>query len=156
MKREKNLHPLMPLAVVAVWLVLLPAWCLMGCTTKRLTEYVQIHDTIVTTHTDTLRITRTLTRTDTLREEQQHLITLSPLGDTLREVHYIRERQSTQLSDTTERYRSLADSLLATVDRMSARTVVEKPANAFIMTFKLGLALLTLALLIFIYKKLRG
>lgn len=156
MKREKNLHPLMPLAVVAVWLVLLLAWCLSGCTTKRVVERVEVRDTLWQSHTDTLRITRTLTRTDTLREEQQHLITLSPLGDTLREVHYIRERQSTQLSDTTERYRSLVDSLLATVDRMSARTVVEKPANAFIMTFKLGLALLTLALLIFIYKKLRG
>lgn len=156
MKREKNLHPLMPLAVVAVWLVLLLAWCLSGCTTKRVVERVEVRDTLWQSHTDTLRITRTLTRTDTLREEQQHLITLSPLGDTLREVHYIRERQSTQLSDTTDRYRSLADSLLATVDRMSARTVVEKPANAFIMTFKLGLALLTLALLIFIYKKLRG
>lgn len=77
----------LPLAAVAVWLVILLAWLMMGgCVSKRTiverdTLYHFTHDTVTTYinrfHTDTLRIT------------DREVVTLRETGDTLHIIKYV-------------------------------------------------------------------
>ena len=116
---------LMWLAVV--WGALLLAFCLMGCRTKSVVEFVEVHDTLRTVQTDTVRDVRVVTKTDTLRQLESHFLTVNELGDTIREVHIYHEREKTIVVDSTNRYQSKIDSLQSIIDRMSTKEVVKEP-----------------------------
>ena len=88
---------------------------LFGCTTKAkvITEYVTVHDTIQTHHTDTLLDVKVVTHTDTIRQVETHTITLNNVGDTVKEIHHYFDTQKTIIIDSTNRYKATVDSLRA-------------------------------------------
>ena len=88
---------------------------LFSCTTKQkvITEYVTVHATIRTRHTDTVEFVRVVTLTDTIRQVEWHNITLSQGGDTIKEVHHFYDTQKTIVVDSTNRYKAVVDSLKA-------------------------------------------
>ena len=118
----------LPLWTLAVWLVILACWILMGCRTKSVTEYVAVHDTLRTVRTDTVRDVRVVTKTDTLRQTESHFLTVNERGDTIREVHVYHEREKTVVVDSTNRYKSKVDSLQSIVDKLATKEVVKEPS----------------------------
>lgn len=117
----------LPLWTLAVWLLILSCWMLMGCRTKSVTEYVAVHDTLRTVRTDTVRDVRVVTKTDTLRQTESHTYTLDNRGDTVREIHFIHDVERTTVVDSTNRYRAKVDSLQAIVDKLAAKEIVRQP-----------------------------
>lgn len=99
--------------MVLILIIAIGALC--SCTTKQkvVTEYVTVHDTIRTHHTDTLLDVRVVTHTDTIRQVECHTVTLKEGGDTLKEVHYYYDTQKTIIVDSTQRYKATVDSLRA-------------------------------------------
>ena len=106
---------------------------LMGCTTKQkvVTEYVTVHDTIRTHHTDTLLDVRVVSHTDTIRQVEWHNITLNNGGDTIKEVHHYYDRQTTTYIDSTYRYKAERDSLNKALheEKDKERVVVKKTSQ---------------------------
>lgn len=113
--------------LAVVWGALLLAFCLMGCRTKRVVEFVEKHDTLRTVQTDTVREVRVVTKTDTLKQMESHILTVNERGDTIREVHFYHELEKTVVVDSTNRYQSKIDSLQSIIDRMSTKEVVKTP-----------------------------
>lgn len=124
-KRSWN-NGLLWLAVV--WGVILLCFCLMGCRTKMIAEYVAVHDTLRTVHTDTVRDVRVVTKTDTLRQLESHFLTVNQQGDTIREIHYYKEVEKETVVDSTKRYQSKVDSLQSIVDKLTTKEVVKEPS----------------------------
>ena len=116
----------LPLWALAVWLVILACWMLMGCRTKSVTEYVAVHDTLRTVRTDTVRDVRVVTKTDTLRQTESHFLTVNDRGDTIREIHYYKEVEKETVVDSTKRYQSKVDSLQSIVDKLATKEVVKE------------------------------
>ena len=117
----------LPLWTLALWLVILACWLLMGCRTKSVTEYVEVHDTLRVYNTDTLHDVRVVTKTDTLRQTESHFLTVNERGDTIREVHVYHEREKTVVVDSTNRYRAKVDSLQAVIDKLADKEIVRQP-----------------------------
>lgn len=113
--------------LAVVWGALLLAFCLMSCRTKRVMEFVEVHDTLRTVQTDTVREVRVVTKTDTLKQMESHILTVNERGDTIREVHFYHELEKTVVVDSTNRYQSKIDSLQSIIDRMSTKEVVKEP-----------------------------
>jgi hypothetical protein len=113
--------------LAVVWGALLLAFCLMGCRTKSVVEFVEVHDTLRTVQTDTVREVRVVTKTDTIKQMENHILTVNERGDTIREVHFYHEREKTIVVDSTNRYQSKIDSLQSIIDRMSTKEVVKEP-----------------------------
>jgi hypothetical protein len=113
--------------LAVVWAALLLAFCLMGCRTKSVVEVVEVHDTVRMAQTDTVREVRVVTKTDTIKQMENHILTVNERGDTIREVHFYHEREKTIVVDSTNRYQSKVDSLQSIIDRMSTKEVVKEP-----------------------------
>jgi hypothetical protein len=124
-KRSWN-NGLLWLAVV--WGVILLCFCLMGCRTKMIAEYVAVHDTLRTVQTDTVRDVHVVVKTDTLRQMETHYFTVNEFGDTIREVHHYHEVEKTVVVDSTKRYQSKVDSLQSIVDKLATKEVVKEPS----------------------------
>lgn len=123
-------------AAVIFFLIVLAL--LTGCTrtvekvvTEVRTDTVEkvVADTLRETHNDTIRETVVQNRVDTIREVQTRVVTLKESGDTIREVvkehfyHYVHEK------DSSDRYRSMVDSLeakLRELERESKAVAEEK------------------------------
>lgn len=110
-----------------VWGAILVAFCFMSCRTKSVTEFVAVHDTLRTVRTDTVRDVRVVTKTDTLRQLESHILTVDERGDTIREVHVYHEREKTVVVDSTNRYQSKIDSLQAVIDKLADKEIVRQP-----------------------------
>lgn len=117
----------LPLWTLAVWLVILLCFVLMGCKTKSVTEYVAVHDTLRVHKTDTVRDIRVVTKTDTVMQREIHTYTLDNRGDTVREIHFIHDVERTIVVDSTNRYRAKVDSLQAIVDKLADKEIVRQP-----------------------------
>lgn len=90
-----------PLAVVAVWLVILAAWMLMGCTVQR--RSVSVADTLLVVHHDTLREVAVKERTAYLHDTIATTITLRENGDTAKVVRYVYVERGNVVHDTVYR-----------------------------------------------------
>ena len=99
---------------------------LCGCTTKQkvVTEYVAVHDTIKTHHTDTIRDVRVVTLTDTVKYVEKHELTVNNVGDTIKEVHHYYDHQTTVIVDSTNYYKAECDSLKAALDKSQSKEKV--------------------------------
>ena len=106
------------MTLVAVFMT----WSVMpSCTPRKtISEQIVVHDTLHTFHTDTLQLSTHRSRTDTVRENTVHVITLrqdSARTDTVR-VETLRERwHMVYVTDTAHVYRHLVDSLQAVKNR---------------------------------------
>jgi hypothetical protein len=92
---------------------------MVGCKVKQkvVTEYVAVHDTLVTHHVDTISDIRVVTHTDTIKQVEWHTLTLGQSGDTIKEVHIYHDREKTIVVDSTNRYKATVDSLRAALVR---------------------------------------
>ena len=107
--------------VFAVLIAALIAMTFVGCKTPKtvtevITEYV--HDTVQVVKADTVREVKVTHHTDTVREVQTHTYTLSNQGDTIKEVHHHYSIEKTIVLDSTNRYKSVVDSLSKVVNEL--------------------------------------
>ena len=111
MEKERETGLVVILGMVIMLIIALTA--LFSCTTKQktITEYVTVHDTIQTHHTDTLKEVSYQVRVDTIKQTETHTITLNNVGDTVKEVHFYHDREKVIVVDSTDRYKAKVDSL---------------------------------------------
>ena len=114
--------------IMAIFLIVFIAVCILcSCNTKQkvVTEYVAVHDTIHSHHTDTLHDVRVVTLNDTVRIVEWHELTVNNEGDTIKEVHHYYDKQTTILVDSTNRYKARMDSLekALTVEKNKEKTI---------------------------------
>ena len=115
--------------VFAAIILAIIALTFVGCkspktVTETITEYV--HDTVTVHKADTVKEVKVTQRTDTVREVQTHTYTLSTQGDTIKEVHLVKEKEiyhhtieeRTLIVDSTNRYKSVVDSLSKVVNEL--------------------------------------
>lgn len=94
---------------------------LCGCKSpKSVTETIveRVHDTVQVVKADTVKEVKITQRTDTVREVQTHTYTLSEKGDTIKEVHHHYSIEKTIVLDSTQRYKSVVDSLSKVVNEL--------------------------------------
>ena len=113
--------------LAVVWGALLLAFCLMGCRTKSVVEFVEVHDTLRTVQTDTVREYQWKTVHDTLRLSDVVTVTVRETGDTIRVDRWRDRWQVVERHDTVDRYRAKYDSLLAVVSQVKEKEVVKEP-----------------------------
>jgi len=118
------------MAVIAGMLIMLSIalTALFSCTTKEevVTEYVTVHDTIHSHHTDTLREVSYQVRVDTVRQRETHTITLNNDGDTIREIHHYHDIEKVIVVDSTNRYVARIDSLQKALEREKCKEVTKR------------------------------
>ena len=131
-----------------------------SCTTKNvltdryITDTLRIvqHDTIRTHKSDTVRDVRIVAKTDTVREQSVRVVTLRESGDTIRDVVTNNIYRYVYRSDSTDRYRSVADSLQAIINKMSKESkekVVTKEVVKTKSIFPLWLQGILIAIFVF-------
>lgn len=149
---DKNSETSVAIAA-AIFLLLIFALTLCGCSTKKtFVETLVSHDTLVVHHYDTLRITHTATVHDTLREKEFHTLTLNNIGDTIKEIHHFYNSEKVVVVDSTNRYRSLIDSLQAVIKTMDHQKVTVKKTSNHLWIWLSILAILFTGFIIFIFR----
>ena len=108
-RKETGMAVLAAILIMAV----LGLMMLSSCTTKEkvVTEYVAVHDTIHSHHTDTLREVSYKVKVDTVWQHETHTITLNNAGDTIKEIHHYHDIEKVIVVDSTNRYIARIDSL---------------------------------------------
>lgn len=108
-KKETGIAVLAAILIMAMLGLLI----LTSCVTKEktVTEYVAVHDTIHSHHTDTLREVSYKVRVDTVWQHETHTITLNNAGDTIKEIHHYHDIEKVIVVDSTNRYIARIDSL---------------------------------------------
>ena len=107
--------------VFAVLIATIIALSLVGCKTpKTVTETIveYVHDTVTVHKADTVREVKVTHHTDTVREVQTHTYTVSTQGDTIKEIHNNTIIEKTIVVDSTNRYKSVVDSLSKVVNEL--------------------------------------
>ena len=114
-----------PLVAVALILLFLAVLCLTGCATKTktITEFVYSHDTLKISKTDTLTKYVWHERSDSFKEKENNTIVLNENGDTLQKIKYLYKWEKEVIHDTTDTYKSVADSLQSVIDNQKERVV---------------------------------
>ena len=114
-----------PLVVVALILLFLAVLCLTGCATKAktITEFVYSYDTLKISKTDTLTKYVWHERSDSSKEKENNTIVLNENGDTLQKIKYLYKWEKEVIHDTTDTYKSVADSLQSVIDNQKERVV---------------------------------
>lgn len=97
----------LPLWTLAVWLVILAAWLLMGCAAK--VKAVEVHDTTFVAHHDTVTIYKTKERVDLERDTIRETVVLKDGGDTIKVERYVYVGRTNGRTDTIYRDRWRAD-----------------------------------------------
>lgn len=121
-------------AAVLLAIIIVSALC--GCAGKKvITEQVYVHDTLVVSHTDTVRVEVVRTRTDTLRELEVREVTLmrdtAGRTDTVR-VEVARDHyRYIYRGDSAAVFRTAVDSILKVLDERHAKTTVKKPSYSW-------------------------
>ena len=96
--------------------------CSCASRKEMITEVVTVHDTIQTVRTDTIRDVRLVTVHDSTHHVTERIVTLKESGDTLRIVVNNNVERIVQKSDSLDRYRHVADSLKAVIDKAAYNT----------------------------------
>lgn len=122
-EREKGMFMISMLVIISF--ILLLGMC--SCTGKKVvTETIVTHDTLVMSHTDTLRDIRTIVLRDTTHHETERIVTLKEGGDTLRIVTNNTLIRYIEKTDSADRYRSIADSLQQVLDKEKQKNEIRK------------------------------
>lgn len=154
------------LVFTAIILALI-ALTFVGCKTPKtvtetITEYV--HDTVQVVKADTVvdvRIkvqvdTLTVHLTDTVRESETHTYTVNEAGDTIKEVHLVKEKEiyhhtieeRTIIVDSTNRYKATIDSLRASLHEAKSKEKVVVKTKYILRWWEWGIiGLLAVAIL---------
>lgn len=105
--------------LMALWIILVMiAMCLFSCSTKKvITETIYEHDTITVHHSDTVKEVVYKAKTDTVVEKEVHTYTLNNVGDTINEIHHYHNTEKVIIVDSTDRYKSVVDSLQRIIDK---------------------------------------
>ncbi len=135
--------------VMIVLMAVIVLISLVGCKTKErvVTEYTIIHDTVSVVKTDTVRDIRVQIVRDTLKQVENHVLTINEMGDTIKEEHRYHDILRTVVVDSTNRYQARVDSLRRALEKeQSKNTVVKKSIKmpwwmwmAAILVFLVGL-----------------
>ena len=105
------------------WLIIMTMIMLCcSCASRKemITEVVTVHDTIQTVRKDTIRDVRLVTVHDSTHHVTERIVTLKESGDTLRIVVNNNVERIVQRSDSLDRYRHVADSLKAVIDKAAS------------------------------------
>lgn len=96
----------------------------VGCKTIKESEIVEIHDTLTVHHSDTVREYKLKTLYDTVHQFTERLVTLNEAGDVVKEVnnHYYHEKVVEK--DSTDKYKSTADSLRAVLNQLREKETI--------------------------------
>ena len=117
-------------ATILLIIIIVSAMC--SCTTKKvITETIVTHDTLIVSHTDTLRDIRTIILRDTTHHETERIVTLKESGDTIRIVNNNTLIRYVERTDSTDKYRHIADSLQAIIDKEMQHKEVRKQSAWF-------------------------
>lgn len=105
--------------LAALWLVLAMIFLAMcSCTTKEfITETIYEHDTVTVHKSDTVKEVVYKSRVDTVTNTEVHTYTLNNVGDTVKEIHHYHNKEKVIVVDSTDRYKSIVDSLQAIVNK---------------------------------------
>lgn len=105
--------------LAALWLVLAMIFLAMcSCTTKKfITETIYEHDTVTVHKSDTVKEVVYKSRVDTVTNTEVHTYTLNNVGDTVKEIHHYHNKEKVIVVDSTDRYKSIVDSLQAIVNK---------------------------------------
>lgn len=124
MDRRRETGMVVLLGMILLFFIALVALC--SCSTKQkvVTEYIAVHDTIQTHHTDTIRDVRVVTLTDTVRYVEKHDVTVNNVGDTIKEIHHYYDHQTIVIVDSTNYYKAECDSLKAALDKSQSKEKV--------------------------------
>ena len=144
--------------IMCIFLMLFIAVCaLCSCNTKQkvVTEYVAVHDTIHSHHTDTLHDVKIVTLNDTVRIMEWHELTLNNDGDTIKEVHHYYDKQTTILVDSTNRYKATVDSLRSALTKEQNKEKTVTKTKHLISWWEWMKLLLIISSVIFYVKKSR-
>lgn len=109
-----------------VWGALLIAFCLMSCRAKSVVEFIEVHDTLRISKTDTLTVYKGREVHDTVREKEVTTVTVSKEGDTLYVDRWRDRWQTIEVHDTIDRYKAKYDSLLAVSNQTHEKEVVKQ------------------------------
>ena len=137
------------IAITAI-LMVIGLSLLVGCKTQKVTEteYVFVHDTLISIRTDTLRDVKVQTIRDTLTQKETHTYTLNNVGDTIREIHYNTIFEKTIVVDSTNRYKAVVDSLKKALrEEQNKNKEVVKKSGAFADRL-LGIIVAAIAILV--------
>lgn len=105
--------------LAALWLILAMIFLAMcSCTTKKfITETIYEHDTVTVHKSDTVKEVVYKSRVDTVTNTEVHTYTLNNVGDTVKEIHHYHNKEKVIVVDSTDRYKSIVDSLQAIVNK---------------------------------------
>lgn len=143
--------------IAAIFLIVFIAVSMLcSCTTKQkvVTEFVTVHDTIHSHHTDTLRDVKEFHHSDTVYKMTERLVTLNSEGLPIKEVnnHYYYEKETVR--DSTSYYKAERDSLRAAQNKAEGKTkVVVKTRNVF-PWYNWLVILAIMAILVYMAKRL--
>lgn len=125
--------------LAALWLVLVMIFLAMcSCTTKKvITETIYEHDTVTVHQSDTVKEVVYKSKVDTVTNTEVHTYTLNNVGDTVKEIHHYHNKETVIVVDSTDRYKSIVDSLQAIVnkqhDKQEKVTKTKRPWTDYII-----------------------
>lgn len=125
--------------LAALWLVLAMIFLAMcSCTTKKvITETIYEHDTITVHHSDTIKEVVYKSKVDTVTNTEVHTYTLNNVGDTVKEIHHYHNKEKVIVVDSTDRYKSIVDSLQAIInhqhDKQEKVTKTKRPWTDYVI-----------------------
>lgn len=160
-------------AIFLIAFIVVSVFCSCNTKQKVVTEYVAVHDTIHSHHTDTLREikvvkeivhdTTILQVRDTILHESGKVITLNEHGDTIKEKSWDNLWQKTQeqlqsnhveeRSDSTDYYRARSDSLEAALHKEQSKYKEIVKTKHIVSWWEWMIFLLLIASAIFYVKK---
>lgn len=140
--------------LAALWLVLAMIFLAMcSCTTKKfITETIYEHDTVTVHKSDTVKEVVYKSKVDTVTNTEVHTYTLNNVGDTVKEIHHYHNSEKVIVVDSTNRYKSIVDSLQAIInhqhDKQEKVTKTKRPWTDYIIVAAV------LAFALFLIKKI--
>ena len=102
-----------------------------SCTSKKvITETLYVHDTLTVHQSDTIKDVVYKSKTDTVVEKEVHTYTLNNVGDTIKEIHHYHNSEKVIVVDSTDRYKSIVDSLKAVINKNKQETKTIKSTRS--------------------------
>ena len=118
------------MTIIVIIIICLACNICCSCSTNRVIETEDVHDTITINKTDTVVDVRIREVRDTTKQIETHTYTINNVGDTVKEIHHYHDVLRTLVVDSTNRYQSKIDSLQAIIDKSKDKQevkVVSKP-----------------------------
>lgn len=103
-------------ATMLIIACILMAMCSCG-SKKVITETIWEHDTVTVHHSDTIKEVVYKSKVDTVTNTEVHTYTLNNVGDTVKEIHHYHNKEKVIVVDSTDRYKSIVDSLQAIINK---------------------------------------